>query len=85
MRTTLTLNDDLVTRLKELARRRRTSFKEVVNDVIRHGLSKVEPGGHSRPDYRVHTFRSPFRPGVDPEKLNQLADELEARRFSGSP
>jgi hypothetical protein len=29
-------------------------------------------------------FRSAFRPGVDPERLNQLADELEARDAVGS-
>ena len=32
--------------------------------------------------FRIDTFRSAFRPGVDPLKLNQLSDELEARRFA---
>jgi hypothetical protein len=26
--------------------------------------------------FRVQTFRSPLRDGIDPLKLNQLADEL---------
>jgi hypothetical protein len=32
---------------------------------------------------RVDTFRSPFRLGLDPERLNQLVDDLEIRRLSG--
>jgi hypothetical protein len=30
----------------------------------------------------VDAFESAFRPGVDPLRLNQLVDELEARRLS---
>jgi hypothetical protein len=84
MRTTLTLDDDLAARLRELAHRRKVSFKEVVNTVLRQGLvaqaRRAEPG---RP-FRVEVFRSPFRPGVDPLRLNQLSDELEVARFAGA-
>jgi hypothetical protein len=76
MRTTLTLDDDLALKLKELARRRRTSFKETVNTVLRRGLAT--PAGRPGRPFRTDTFRSPFRPGVDPLRLNQLADDLEA-------
>jgi hypothetical protein len=34
--------------------------------------------------FHGEVFRSRFRPGVDPLKLNQLGDELEARRFPGA-
>ncbi len=84
MRTTLTLDDDLVARLRELAHRRGTSFKQVVNDLLRRGVST--PYRSTRPEraFQVKPFRSAFRPGVDPAKLNQLADDLEARE-SGRP
>ena len=39
MRTTLTLDDDLAKELTKLARRLGVSFKEVVNDAIRRGIS----------------------------------------------
>ena len=81
MRTTLTLDDDLATKLRALAHRRRVSFKEVVNSVLRRGLVAQESRSRSSPPFRVEAFRSAFRPGVDPLKLNQLSDELEARRF----
>lgn len=81
MRTTLTLDDDVAAKLRELAHRRKMSFKEVVNSVLRRGLVAQESRGESRP-FQVEAFRSAFRPGVDPLKLNQLSDELEARGFA---
>ncbi len=83
MRTTLTLDDDLAERLKQRARRRGISFKQVVNAAIRRGLSGPSDVAESPPPYCADTFRSAFRPGVDPLRLNQLVDELEVRRFGG--
>lgn len=84
MRTTLTLDDDLARRLKELAKRQGRPFKDVVNEILRRGLSNQEVAEPATP-YRVDTFRGGFRAGVDPLKLNQLADELEAERAAGLP
>lgn len=82
MRTTVTLDPDVAAKLKELAHRRRTSFKETLNDVIRSGLSS--PAGTREPPerYVVEPHAGGFRPGVDPDKLNQLIDELEVVDFS---
>lgn len=77
MRTTLTLDDDLARRLKDYARRQGLSFKETVNTILRRGFTAPEPGGRRKKRFRVDVFDSPFRPGVDPLRLNQLADELE--------
>jgi hypothetical protein len=82
VRTTLTLDDDVAVKLRELAHRRRIPFKEVVNTVLRRGLAAQDRRAESGRAFRVEVFRSPFRPGVDPLKLNQLSDELEARRFA---
>lgn len=48
MRTTLTLDDDVIAKLKEEMRRSGRSFKETVNTVLRNGLNvpkknKIEP------------------------------------------
>ena len=83
MRTTLTLDEDVAVRLKELADRKNLSFKEAVNTVLRRGLAAQERSARPARPFRADTFRSAFRPGVDPQKLNQLVDELEARRFAG--
>jgi Ribbon-helix-helix protein, copG family len=82
MRTTIRLDDDLAAKLRELAHRRRVSFREMVNLVLRRGLTAQESRAKSTEPFRVQVFRSPFRPGVDALRLNQLGDELEARRFA---
>ena len=69
-------------KLRELAHRRKVSSKEVVNSVLGRGLVAQESRNKSSRSFQVEAFRSAFRPGVDPLKLNQLSDELEARRFA---
>ncbi len=81
MRTTVTLEPDVAAKLKELAHRRRASFKETLNDVLRKGLSS-QAGTREPPErYVVEAHAGGFRPGIDPSKLNQLVDELEVGDF----
>jgi len=77
MRTTLTLDEDLAKRLKELAREGGRSFKEVTNEVIRRGLSSEESQVKGVPRFLVEPRACGLRPGVDPHKLNQIYDDLE--------
>lgn len=77
MRTTLTLEDDLARRLKELARSTDRNFKEVVNEAIRKGLSIGERPRSDQERFIVKAKACGFRTGVDPTKLNQLYDDLE--------
>ena len=74
MRTTINIEDDLALRLKEEAHRKRRPFTELVNDAIRAGLP---PLFLQRTPYRVRVWDATLQPGIDPTKLNQLADELE--------
>lgn len=82
MRTTLTLDDDLVDKLKALAARRRLSFKDVVNDAIRRGISTPERAARAPKPFRVVPFESSFALGVDVARLNQLSDDLEVEGWS---
>lgn len=74
MRTTLTLDDDVIALLKRAERERGLSFKQVVNDALRRGLAAppapmvAEP----LPSYRLGT-----RPGIDLTKSLALAGELD--------
>ena len=81
MRTTLTLDDDIADSLKDRARLLGRPFKQVVNDTLRRGLS---PAAREipAPEFRVVPIHSGFVPGVDPLKLNQLNDQLEAEDFA---
>ena len=81
MRTTLTLDDDVAKALKELARTSGTSFKTVVNEALRLGLTTgARPAGTQEP-FRVRSAPRGFCAGVYPLKLNQLLDDLEVDRF----
>lgn len=81
MRTTVTLEDDVVDRLKELAHRNKASFKETLNEVIRRGLTAPAAAPSPAP-FEVEPYGGGFRPGIDPNRLNQLLDELDAEEFS---
>lgn len=82
VRTTLTLDDDVADKVKQLAERQRRPFKQVLNEVLRRGLAAQERrGGNKR--VRIETFSSAFRAGVDPMKLNQLSDDLESEHAAG--
>lgn len=75
MRTTLTVDDDLMARLKEEAHRRRVPFRDVVNEALRRGLGRgpARRGGK----VKIRTWDAKLRPGFDPNGFNRLADELE--------
>jgi hypothetical protein len=53
MRTTLTLDDDVAVWLERERRKRRVSFKVIVNDVLRTGLETL--GRPGRPPDRFRT------------------------------
>jgi plasmid stability protein len=76
MRTTLTIDDATAKALKDLAHRSNRSFKEVVNEILRAGLS----AGRARmaKPYRVKPASlGGVAPGIDLDKALALADALE--------
>jgi len=81
MRTTLTLDDDVADFLKTQSRLLDRSFNQVVNDVLRRSMT-VGFQAPDLPTYRVVPNRSRLVPSVDPLRLNQLNDELEAQDFA---
>lgn len=77
MRTTLTLDPDVARRLETEMRRSGEGMKTLVNEALRVGLGMSDKP--MRPEVFVvepHSFQ--LRPGIDPDRLNQLVDELEA-------
>ena len=81
MRTTLTIDPDVEQLLRREIHRTGGSMKAVVNDALRVGLGMCgKPPQVDR--YRVQPHDFGFRPGVDLDRLNQLADELEAEEFA---
>ncbi len=81
MRTTLTLDDDVADSLKEQSRLQDKPFKQVVNETLRRGMAPAS-AGLEQPRFRIDPNRSGLAPGVDPRRLNQLNDQLEAEDFA---
>jgi hypothetical protein len=82
MRTTLTIDDDLAGLLKRRARELGVPFKDAVNGTLRAGLgAQAAPRRGAVPKTAPHSFG--FRPGIDTDRLGQLADELEAESYGG--
>jgi hypothetical protein len=74
MRTTLTLDDDVVRLIEGAVHRERRPMKQVVNDALRRALAPQEL---REEPYRLKPHKSAVRPGFDPAGFNRLADELE--------
>jgi hypothetical protein len=81
MRTTLTLDEDLAEALKEKAFRSGASFKQVVNEAIRSGLSG-DPLPRAEPYELEPAALGGVRPGHDLDRALELADDLEDREIA---
>lgn len=78
MRTTVTLDPDVEQLLRDAMQQRRQTFKEALNQAIRAGLSGVGGlRGADRP-FTLHGQAMGLRAGIEPGRLNQVADELES-------
>jgi hypothetical protein len=77
MRTTLTIDDKLAAALKKRAFETGKSFKEVVNEVLRAGLSREHVLPKPKPFKSKSFAMGPPLPGINLDKALQLAGELE--------
>ena len=78
MRTTVTLDADVEVLVKSAMRDNDASFKQVLNDALRRGLSKTSPADAE--PFQQMTFDM-GRLLVASNNLNALADELEDREL----
>lgn len=74
MRTTVTLDEDVAALLNDEMKRTDRSFKQTLNDALRRGLRTA---AQNRKPFQVRPHSFGVKPGVDLDRLNQLADELE--------
>lgn len=75
MRTTLTLDSDVVQLIEDRVHEDRVSMKRVINAALRRGLAQ-EDSREPEP-YRMKTHPGQVRAGIDTGSMNRLADELE--------
>ena len=76
MRTTLTLDDDLVAKLKAEVRRSGKSMKEVVNDYLRRGLHAHRALRTQEP-FKVRAKNLKLHEGLSYENVAELLEQLE--------
>lgn len=82
MRTTLTLDEDVSKRVRDFMRRRKIGLKAAVNEMLRHSTASAVATS-SQATIRITPHRcGGFRPGVDPRKLGQLLDDMDAEAFA---
>ncbi len=55
MRTTLTIEDDVAVRLERELKTRKTSFKALINDLLRRGLDEMDRPAEPRTAYVLRT------------------------------
>jgi len=80
MRTTLTIDPDVEMLIQREMRRTERSMKAVVNDALRLGLG-VRGKPPRPPRFKVEAHPLGLKAGIDADRLNQLADELESEEL----
>jgi hypothetical protein len=81
MRTTLTIDDGLAKALKELAHKSNKPFKQVVNDILRAGLSAAQERP-ARPYKLKPASLGGVSPGIDLDRALALADAIEDQEIA---
>ena len=72
----MSLDEDVVERLKEESRERGDSFKDTLNNLLRFALSVEKTQGARKP-FKVRPFDSEPVPGLNFDKINELLDYAE--------
>ena len=76
MRTTLTIDDDVLDKARALAGRLHSPFRRVVNEALRAGLRAVEEPARSRP-YHTHPRRLGLKAGRSLDNIQELIAQIE--------
>lgn len=77
MRTTVTLDEDVASRLESLMRTTGKRFKQAVNDALRAGLDALlHPSAPAKP-FKVKARPLGLPPGMSYDSVGELLEQLE--------
>jgi hypothetical protein len=76
MRTTLTIEDDVLARARALAEKLHRPFRRVVNESLRAGLEAVEAPARARP-YRTNPRKMGLKTGRGLDNIQELIAQVE--------
>jgi hypothetical protein len=78
MRTTLTLSDDLIRLARKRAAESHRTFKDIVNEALRLGLSSTgKPPGRGKPAFDLPVMKGKLMPGVNLHSNSDLLDLMD--------
>jgi hypothetical protein len=77
MRTTLTLEDDVLKAAKRRARNEDRPLKDVINEALRHGLALGEARRSTGYKFHLKTVGGRILPGVDLADRDKLFELME--------
>ncbi|HTO04801.1 MAG TPA: hypothetical protein VL069_13910 [Opitutus sp.] len=83
MRTTVTLDPDVEQLLRDATHNTGLNFKEALNDGLRRGLAHLVASAPTTP-FVVKARPMGLRVGLDPARLHELEDDLEAAAFAAT-
>jgi len=76
MRTTLSIDDDVIDRARAVAAKLNTPFKTIVNEALRAGLDQVEqPAKQHR--YKTKPHKMGLRQGRNLNNIQELLAQIE--------
>lgn len=83
MRVTGSLNPDVARIIQQRMHEREEGFDKALNDMmLRQGVSNQCTGPLAT--YQMRGFDSPFEPGINVDKINQMLDEHHGHRAGSS-
>ncbi len=80
MRTTLTIDEDVLDRARAAAAKLHTSFRHVVNEALRVGLEEIDKSASHRP-YRMDPHPMGLRAGYNLDNIQELLAQAEDEDF----
>ena len=76
VRTTVTLDDDVVERVKAASQARGTSFGDTLNDLLRVALAKQKAQTERKP-FKIKPFKSGYYPHLNYDCTARLLEAIE--------
>ena len=80
MRTTITIDDDVLDKARMLSNKLHTSFRSVVNEALRAGLERVDKTAKSR-KYRTKPHSMGIRKGYNLDNIQELLAQAEGEDY----
>ena len=81
MRTTLTIDDDIASKLKiEMQKNGGKTFKDIINETLRRGLVSKKEAAKAKP-FKLKTYSLKTVKNVNFDNIGELLEQIEGANF----